>query len=231
MQNKRDKQNARASRKKNKSEKLYISSFEQYIGRFFFFFLRTYIYTKIKVKITGKENLNHGYKNVFIVANHQSHLDTPILLSCFSFKQRQRISIAAAHDHFFKSRSKARIRFLRILYGIFPFYRKSGVHKNIMNIEILVERNRSILLFPEGSRSKNGEMGTFKAGIGMLVHRFKIPVIPIKLTGLHELLPPDSRIIKSGKASVSIGKPMIFSEEQSYEEISKILEDTIRALD
>ncbi|MCS7181444.1 MAG: 1-acyl-sn-glycerol-3-phosphate acyltransferase, partial [bacterium] len=82
---------------------------------------------------------------------------------------------------------------------------------------------------PEGTRSKDGLIKEGKPGIGFLVSKSKVPVIPVRLKGTDKALPLNSRFIRLKKIKVIIGKPLYF-EKESYEEISKKVMEEIRKL-
>ena len=93
----------------------------------------------------------------------------------------------------------------------------------------LIAEGYSILIFPEGRRSEHGELGRFQPGVGMLAARLRIPVVPVRLTGLDRVLHKDAKFATPGKAGVHFGAP-IRPEGDDPAAIAKQIEDAVRNL-
>jgi long-chain acyl-CoA synthetase len=165
---------------------------------------------------------------VIYVANHQSHLDTPSILRALPVRDRSRVAVAAAHDHFFAGK---RLRGFvgRLLLNMFPFVRQGGFRANLARVGRCLDAGYSVLVFPEGTRSRDGSMGRFKPGIGQIVREMGVPVVPLRVAGAHELLPPRGRIPRRGEVRVAVGPEIAFNGE-SPREIAGILEDEVRRM-
>ena len=91
----------------------------------------------------------------------------------------------------------------------------------------LVEKSYCPLVFPEGQRSPNGELQPFRGGIGLMALRQRLPVVPIHLTGLFEVLSPQDSWPRRGVVDMKIGPAQRFGGGQSSEEITKEVEKAI----
>ena len=167
--------------------------------------LRTWLRLYHNLAVEGQNHLPLGQSFV-MVANHGSHLDTLCLLSALPLRNLHRAFPAAARDYFFVS--MPRLAMAAIVVNALPFGRQSHIRQSLDLCRGLLENPGNILiLFPEGTRTSNGEIGEFKPGIGMLLAGSKIPVVPCHLSGAFEAWPkgkwfprPHSLRLKIGKA-------------------------------
>src|SRR5262249_18324871 len=108
--------------------------------------------------------------------------------------------------------------------------KESGFLKSFHFAGDLVDRGGSILVFPEGVTTKDGQLGPFRSGIGLLATRLHLPVVPMKLEGLFELKPANRKLAWTGQVRVTIGRPVRFSDDHEPSEIAKELQDRVAEL-
>lgn len=177
------------------------------------------------IKVIGEENFPK--KNCIIIANHVSMFDSFVLYKIFPWRIRLNCCAAAAKDFFFKNKITGFLG--RLTFNAFGFSRKENTKQSLKDFGELLNRGFNILVYPEGTRSRDGKLLEFKEGIGILARESGIDVLPIKIEGLYDILPVGSLFPKKrGKVFVKIGKPIKFSLIQSSEEITKILYNTIK---
>jgi len=169
-------------------------------------------------KVNGLENLRGINPPVIFIANHSSHLDTPVILSVLPHRFRSRISPAMGIDvfreYFLPGNNHPFMRLLHfcgymalaIFVHVYPFS-PASFRRSFAYTGELIENNYCPLIFPEGQRTKTGKTGPFREGIGHLALGIRVPVVPIRLRGTFELMPPASSFPKRGDVSVHIGKP------------------------
>jgi len=160
-----------------------------------------------------------------LAANHAGHADTAIILAALPHRERRRLSPAAAEDYFFSSRLKGAL--VRLLTSAFPFPRRG--HEGIRRAGHLLDQGRSVLLFPEGTRSTDGSIATFKCGIGHLAGR-GFPVIPVAIRGARDVLPKGRRLPRRAGVSVAFGAPRHFADGTPPEVAAKQIEADVREL-
>lgn len=132
------------------------------------------------LSVSGLEHLE-GRGPFIFVANHTSHLDTPLLLTALPPKVRRRTIVAAAMDNFFMTTYKA---FRTVLvFNAIPIDRHKINRRSSQLALELVEDHWNLLLYPEGGRSPDGNLQEFKGGAAYLAERSKALVIP---TYIHE---------------------------------------------
>jgi 1-acyl-sn-glycerol-3-phosphate acyltransferase len=143
--------------------------------------LHIYFVAAHRLKITGRENLPPCGPFV-LAANHCSHLDALALMTMLSPRQRERTFPLAAGDVFFQSAATG--AFSAVMLNALPMWRRNcGPHALSDLRRKLHEEECAYIIFPEGSRSRDGAMSRFKHGLGMLVAETDVPVIPCLIAG------------------------------------------------
>jgi len=164
-----------------------------------------------------------------VVANHNSHIDTLILLCLYPAKVLPLLRPVAAADHFLSSRSLS--WFTRNIVGILPVSRgrpKRG-EDALADCKEALARGEILVLFPEGSRGEAEEMAPFKAGVAKLSEANpEAPVVPVYLQGAGRVLPKGSKLFVPFVCSAIIGPP--FKHEGRRSEFSGALQDAVEAL-
>jgi 1-acyl-sn-glycerol-3-phosphate acyltransferase len=72
----------------------------------------------------------------------------------------------------------------------------------------VLKRREILLWFPEGHRSHSGELQPFRSGIGVLLHRYSVPVVPVLIRGTHEAMAPGKAWPRPNKITLVFGKPL-----------------------
>ncbi|HYH10553.1 MAG TPA: lysophospholipid acyltransferase family protein [Thermoanaerobaculia bacterium] len=179
-----------------------------------------------RLEISGREHLPAD-ESFILVANHGSHLDAPALLGALPLKKIHRAFPAAASDYFFTNIS--RLVFSAVVINAMPFDRKENPRQSLDVCRQLLEAPGHILiLFPEGTRTLDGELGRFKPGIGFLVAGSNIPVVPCYLDGAHRAWPKGKWIPRPRKLRLTIGAPLRFADKQAVKEEAVAIADSLR---
>ncbi len=175
---------------------------------FFVVLIRPLVLIFLGLNIRGRRNLPmHG--PAIIAANHNSHLDTMVLMSLYPLSMLHRVRPVAAADYFLKN------RFLRWFslkcVGIIPLERGArkradelfaGCHEALNAGDILI-------IFPEGSRGSPEHRGKIKKGLFHIVNeRTDTSVVPVMMQGLGRSLPRGEALLVPFNCDVIIGKPM-----------------------
>jgi 1-acyl-sn-glycerol-3-phosphate acyltransferase len=155
----------------------------------------------IHVRAEGVEKLDPSANYVF-VSNHGSFMDIPALLSILRHQFR-----------FFAKKGLYRIPFLgwHLRWaGHLPVDRsnaRASLKSMTEGARIIAQRHISVLLFPEGGRSATG-LRDFKEGAAYIAIKAGVPIVPVAIVGLRELLPMGSGYIRSGCVTVRVGDPI-----------------------
>ncbi len=184
----------------------------------------------IKIEVVGVIPEIPKNRPTIFIANHTSHLDTFSILGTVPSYFKYRIAIAAAYDYFFGEKKKRSFFMNPLLIPMFPFHRDDYFSENLKNMGELLKSGQHLLIFPEGTRSRNGTMASFKPGIGMIVKEMNAQVVPIHIDGAYQLWPSSASYPKKGKIQVRYGKPISFDSTFSPETITSTLETHVREL-
>jgi 1-acyl-sn-glycerol-3-phosphate acyltransferase len=156
--------------------------------------------------VRGRDRLDELEGPVLFVANHHSHLDTALVLSCLPRPWRHHTVVVAAADYFFDSRPKAALA--SWAWGAIPMERHKVSRRSATRAAEIIEEGCSLLIFPEGGRSPDGWGQPHKGGAAYLAARCGVPVVPIHLDGTDRVLPKGADRPDPQRVTVSFGEPM-----------------------
>ena len=141
-------------------------------------------------RATGREKLSAIKAPVILVANHASHMDTPVILSALPRKLRKRTAVAAAADYFYRNRVVASV--VSLIFNTVPIDRHRGgsLAKDGSHLDTLLDQGWNLLLYPEGTRSRGGAPGRVKRGAAVLASAHNLSIVPIRVTGTGDAMPP-----------------------------------------
>jgi long-chain acyl-CoA synthetase len=194
------------------------------------------------IRVSGREHLASLKGPVIFAANHQSHLDVPVILASLPSRWRYRVAPAMSKEffdaHFFPERHRLGERWLNstyyrlstLFFNAFPIpQREAGVAQTVRYMGELAEEGWSVLIFPEGDRTEAGEIHRFQPGVGMIASRLELPVVPIRIKGLERVLHRSAKFPRPGRVMVAIGEPISLQGE-SYASLAQQVEEAVKAL-
>lgn len=191
---------------------------------FFALLVRPLVLVGLGLNIVNRKLLpTHG--PAVIAANHNSHLDTLVLMSLFPLTMVHRVRPAAAADYFLANRYRA--WFSQRVIGIIPLDRSGGTDLDLLfaTCRQALDQNDIIILFPEGSRGAPEQMGRVRKGIcHLLKGREQIGVTPVVMHGLGRALPRGEALFVPFNCDVVVGEPMYIAGKSS--QFVKHLSDT-----
>lgn len=182
--------------------------------------------------IIGTENLP-ATGSFIMVANHASHLDTLCLLAALPLRKLHRAFPAAARDYFFVS--VPRLAAATVIVNALPFTRQNQIRQSLaLCRQLLANPGNILILFPEGTRTVTGQLGDFKAGVGLLLAGTTFPVLPCYLKGAFEAWPKGTFFPRPGAIQLRIGAPRTYfgyrHEKDAIEHIARDLRQAVAAL-
>lgn len=197
-----------------------------------FLVVRVYFAGAHRLTIKGREHLPRRGPFV-LAANHCSHLDAVALIAALSPHHREKAFPIAAGDVFFQSGATS--IFSAVALNALPMWRKNCGPHALAELRCKLREEECIfIIFPEGSRSRDGMMAPFKHGLGMIVAETNVPVVPCYLTGTFEALPPHRKVARPLPVKVSLGVPLEFTAVQNdrsgWSQIAQSVESCVRAL-
>lgn len=202
--------------------------------------LRPSVFLMARPRIIGDEKLAGVRGPVLVICNHITDVDLGFVLAALPAHLGNRLAIATAGEELEALRTPpsgrgalARIYdrlkwFLAVsLLDLFPLPRQAGFRESFSYAGESADRGYSILVFPEGGHTVDGNLRPFRAGIGLLANNLKIPVVPIRIHGLFEIKQSGKKFATPGRIQVHVGAPVTYRDEnpeQSAEELQRIME-------
>jgi len=178
---------------------------------------------RLKIEVTGLENVGPDRSYVFM-ANHLSFLDGPLLFYVIP----QLVRVILKKSVFRIPVVGPGMRFV----GFIPVDRKraSGGKRSINQAaRMMKEKGYSFLIFPEGTRSRNGRLQPFKRGGFFLAIAAGAPIVPITINGTFELMPKGRIFPRSGKISVTFHRPLE-TAGKTNDDLPGLIEEVSRAI-
>jgi 1-acyl-sn-glycerol-3-phosphate acyltransferase len=181
-----------------------------------------------RLKIYGRENLIEEGPAIF-ASNHASYLDPPL------------VGVACRNEIFFLARKSL---FEKPVFGplvsrlnCIPIDRDRGDVAAVRAILRLLKEGKRTLVFPEGTRSRDGNLQPARAGLGLIIAKSLAPVVPVRIFGSYAAL-PRSGGIRFSPVTMVVGEPLIFTkadlgtdERLAYQVLSDRVMATIAALE
>ncbi len=165
---------------------------------------------------------------VIFVANHHSHLDTPLLLTSIPEPWRHRVAVGAAADYFFGSRLAGATAAL--IMGAVPIERARVGRRSADMAAGLLDDGWSLLIYPEGGRSKDGWGQPFRGGAAYLALRCGTPVVPIHIRGTGAILRKGASVPKPAETTVTFGSPLRPAHRERAARFATRIEAAVTAL-
>ncbi|MDP9150300.1 MAG: AMP-binding protein, partial [Myxococcota bacterium] len=144
----------------------------------------------MKPRVYGRAHVPHN-RNVLVVANHASHLDMGLVRHALGRYGEGMVSLAA-QDYFFERGLKR--AFFENLTNLRPIDRRASMRQAIRQASEVIEAGKTVLVFPEGTRSATGEIQEFRALIGHLSLVHGVDVLPVFLGGTHAAMPKGRKV-------------------------------------
>lgn len=194
------------------------------------------------IQVDGREHLDGLEGPVIFASNHQSYMDTPVIMAALPRRWRYHLAPTMSKEffkaHFFPKEHGPMLRLATstadylaaLLFNAFPLpQREAGARQTLRYMGELLEGRFSVLIFPEGHHTDTGEIDRFRPGIGMIASRLDVPVVPVRLEGVDRVLHRTWHMARPGHVRVIFGAPMRLAGSD-YESLARQVEDAVRAL-
>lgn len=194
-------------------------------------------------RVRGREKLPKQATPLLFIANHISMVDPGMILFALPWRFKHRLAIAMAGERLRSIRQRREgsnwlsrlfdpIKYLLVVtvFNVFPLPQKSGFRRSFTYAGEAADRGFSVLVFPEGRTTDDGQMKPFMSGIGLLAENLSLPVVPIKIEGLFNLTKQRRYFSRPGTVTVTFGDPVQFPPDTEPATITSHLERLVRAL-
>jgi long-chain acyl-CoA synthetase len=156
----------------------------------------------MKPRIYGQAYIPHN-RNVIVVANHQSHLDMGFVRHALGHYGEDLVSLAA-QDYFFEGEPWKRA-FFENFSNLRAIDRKAGLRASERQAAEVLNAGRTMLIFPEGTRSTDGDIHEFKSLVGHLALYYGVDILPVYIGGTGDAMPKGARLPKQRELLARIG--------------------------
>jgi long-chain acyl-CoA synthetase len=180
---------------------------------------------------------------LLVIANHVTAYDGALVLYALPPKLRHHVAAAMSGEMLLDLRlgrnqsnglanllAPAAYWLITALFNVFPLPRARGFRRSFTHAGEAMDHGFSVLIFPEGTRSRDGNLHRFRPGIGLLAQQSRAPILPVALIGLGELRASHSRWFRSGKLAVHVGAALPFEEGADPSQLTGQLEQAVRSL-
>ena len=207
--------------------------------RSFIYYLLVWPATMVlaKPEIRGLENLSSLSGPALFICNHVTEKDVGFVLAALPRRYRRRLAVAMVGERLRDLRHPPAellwyrklsdpIGYLLVsaLFNVFALPKQSGVRRSFQFAGESVDRGYSILIFPEGQLTRDGRIGVFRSGIGVLASTLNIPVVPMRIDGLYAVREAGRLALWFGRARgavrISIGDPIRFDSGDAPDRIA-----------
>ena len=187
-----------------------------------------------RVHVHGLENLESLQPPVIFAANHQSYMDVPGILDALPARWRYLVAPAMRKEFFdehFHGRSfpnSLNYYLSTLFFNAFPIpQREPGALATLRYIGELANDKWCLLIFPEGKMTRAGEIAPFQPGIGMIASKLGLPVVPVRITGMDQVLHEGWKMARRGRVDITFG-PALHLTGDDYAALASQVEDAVR---
>ncbi len=180
-------------------------------------------------QVHGRDLLAGLRPPVVLVANHASHLDTPLILGSLPGRLSRDVAVGAASDYFFDVQWRATVTAL--VFNAFPVERHGSARPRSL-APALLEEGWNLLLFPEGTRSADGWMSRFRLGPAHLCCQYGVPAVPVAMRGTYAAMARGRSWPVPGRPPVAVryGPPLRPAGEESTRDFGTRLQQEVARL-
>jgi 1-acyl-sn-glycerol-3-phosphate acyltransferase len=178
--------------------------------RFCRFLFRVYFRIYHRGRVYNAERLPD--EGAFILAgNHVSFLDPPFLgLAC------RREAFYMARDTLFRNPVS---NWILRSWNCVPISRDRGDIGAMRTVLRMLGEGKAVVMFPEGTRSKDGRLQEARAGIGMIAARANVPIVPMRIFGTERALPKGASLPRPAKVEIKFGEPFLYPLPADFEKL------------
>jgi len=190
--------------------------------RFGKWMMNSLLTSMFRLKKSGMHNLPEG--PCIIAGNHQSFLDVFLINDSIDKKRLKNVYYLGASKYF----ENGALRVIANHSNLLAVDRNKHLQETLQASAKVLKSGKSLVIFPEGARTRDGEIAEFKKAFAILSKELNVPIVPFGIKGAYEAYPTDKKFPKSGNVEIKFFEP-INPEEKTYEEISDEVREVVKA--
>jgi 1-acyl-sn-glycerol-3-phosphate acyltransferase len=157
-----------------------------------------------KPTVIGARDLIHAPQPAILAPNHESDIDTPLILLALPHAWRMRTVVGAASDRWYRKPAYGLIAGFWI--NTFPFDRGGGKRRGLAAAAAHLRDGRNVLLFPQGTRGAGPE--GYRAGVAELALAAGVPIVPVRVSGSALVMPKGRGVNRRARTTVTFARPL-----------------------
>ncbi|MDQ2746483.1 MAG: AMP-binding protein [Acidobacteriota bacterium] len=158
-----------------------------------------------RMEVSGRETIENLKRPYIVAPNHQSYLDPFLVTSEYTYDDL-RNSFAVGASQFFESKF---MQSLAAFLNTVPVDPDTQLLKAMKASAVGLKHGKTLMIFPEGARAFDGELGEFKKGAAILATELEMPIVPVALDGFYKVWGRSSGKISFAKTKIRFGKPFL----------------------
>jgi long-chain acyl-CoA synthetase len=158
----------------------------------------------LEMEVEGRQHIPWDRPTI-VAANHASHLDMGLVKMALGPYGKDIVALAAK-DYFFEGRWRR--TYFENFTNLRPLDRGDNPREAMREASALLESGATVLIFPEGTRTKNGELGAFRPAVAWLALKHDVDILPMYVDGTYRSMPRGSFVPKNRRVGARIGEPL-----------------------
>lgn len=182
---------------------------------------RRYLQSHNSMEIKGLAHLE-SVPQFILAANHQSYIDGPIVVSGLDDERLRNTFFYATEEHVRHPLRKYMARNNNVI-----LMEQKNLKNSILKLAEVLKQGKNIVIFPEGTRTKDGKVLPFKKTFAILAKELCIPIVPVRISGAFEAMPRGRRFPASDKITVEYLAPIVAEEGETYDHLAARVRESI----
>lgn len=189
----------------------------------FWILIRINLHLFFRYKVYNRKRLKNAPKGVLLASNHASFLDPMIIGSSFWRK----VHYLARQSLF---NTNAFFGWLIDACNAIPISRKRLDMRTVRRVQDVCRKNGALVIFPEGTRTHDGELQPGQAGVGFFADKIGVPIVPIYVDGSYKAWPRNRKSLRLSRIRINIGSPLYLDDmaeglsgKERYQEIADVI--------
>lgn len=191
-----------------------------FTGRLFVLCLQPFLKLYFKLKGHGAEQIPEG--PVILAPNHQSFIDGIFVLSFLKWRDMRNTYLYAKQEHV----KRPLVKLVAATHNVIVMD-MGNLKESIQKLGEALKEGKRLIIFPEGTRTKDGQLGEFKKTFAILSKELGVPVVPVSIKGAYDALPKGCKVPRPRPVDVEFLPPIYPAETDSYEGLTEEVRNAV----